>query len=1824
MTNIERAIIPFEGSPRDARADSRALINVRDLVDTSDDESVASEHSTQELDCTAPLVKSLMKTMPREHVDSLRLVTTAPHAPHRRHRKQHQQGGGDALWATSSNPPAPHNAEAVDPPDFLGSTASLRDLFKLPYTPEAVTVGLHRVGRTLVVDGGVEDALSGAHARADAEHAELHLPSDEGPAGGDSPKSTDRAAGGPAAAAAAAAGEVEEAGGAAAADLRPACEERDAVAAAAECAGGGAVSVLPPLAWSTRTFAQPPHPQGWQQQQQGSSSGGGGGSAFARQFHWNLHEMKLLLGSDQLVAGTSEHPRVSVKLHDDGEELTLCTCLDYYLDNVMENIPELALCLRSKGYIQGCRLIRTHDIPRINGGGGGGGGSGGGGGGGGGTGDGLFDPRVVELNATLLLRFLQQNCSREGGTYLLRRAAGGGAVQLYDLQALSGERQKRWRWLLAMMCYRFALRISHHLAGVADSSMGLDGGGGGGAWAKGTQTAPEGDLREQLQRRRRRLLHNSLQLLSELAEMGGGRHETIAAAVQEQIAETYMADGAGAAGGRGGSGGGGGSSSSAQRGDCCGSGECDGRAQDEDLGKAKEHLAEGIAILRGVLSQQQEAADAAAQDARDTAAATAAAAATDRATAQHGHARRRSGSLGHRGGDVIVLGESQPVAVMKRGGGGGGGGGHAAGNAGTAACGFMFGEFAVEWDSSAVPERERALYSSTNGGASDAGSSSDDDSAMEDPATAVYLVSRQLLALQDKLVTVTLLEADRRITAASEGSGDLAALTAGIATLRAAAAQLSDAAATLDALHVQQQHDGSAPPPPLSAATSSRPASPRAATGDLGALYAGSLSEALAANAAPAPLSGGAESAAGTSAGGSAAAADGEGEEGDAMRRRLRAQSARLAELLGDAAHALLVWARAAPAAAPVDAPAAAAPAAAAAGVTDALAAALAALSPPLDVEALDPCGDAHGRAWSRNSRVRSRSSGGSSSSTAAEPGDGVPLRCLRGTEGEVAAGAELQWRAALTARACYARAAAEAAQCDGGGGSSGGCGRAGRAAASLACKVGDACNCLGQLTSAAARRFHSGLRKGEAAQADEARLYASCLTAAEAWFVAAGRVFAQQTRDAPNSALVLLNLASIVKLRPRIGAALGGSAAALAASDESACEGAAELCSAAHAALASRDAAPALWDQISAELALTSLMLGAGRRARVCDGSSGVDAGGTGSGGGGGGGGNAQWRAWRERNVLAPLQRALRIYTDIGDTRQAAAARYQLGLYHAADAAAGDGGSGVAAAAAGAAVAQLASAAAAFAGCADCAVPAVIAAVELHKTLGEWREQVAPSVQVRSVAVGALLRGGAELAEDAPLAHRARKELPSMLLALLQALRDGGGGGDSKRVATAKVLYRRCLTAGEEAVSLAALHKLVSILLKDGNTSLTGGGFSSLGPARRTLGKASATAKPPAPRAIVHVQDERRWALASPAAGAGAATAACQMHSPQGGTSGQFSVEVPTAPVHDEAPIQRVLIAVKSYDVVQVVRMLRPRRCRHGRLGPSSVAVILCQQPAVLEELDAAADCAGVTCVAGTTMHSAYATQRFHIVHTCGGAGGAGDSWFGLPRGRERALSAGELEGLVAGLGRAQLGARLDEDIAVLVVVTREDAARLSAAGSVQLGGGAAAARITVRLWERMAVACGVLPLTALFGVSNGRLRAMSACEPMLRLVAEEVAAVMAARGFGAAAAAAATAVDGGGGGGGSSAERKLSALLLEAALERLNSTTTHFSSMSRDVRVGRRTEIDYFNGFVAREARRLGLSAPVNETLCSLMAAKLELKGPHGDPTFQAGGFP
>uniref|UniRef100_M4BTK0 EDRF1 N-terminal domain-containing protein n=1 Tax=Hyaloperonospora arabidopsidis (strain Emoy2) TaxID=559515 RepID=M4BTK0_HYAAE len=223
---------------------------------------------------------------------------------------------------------------------------------------------------------------------------------------------------------------------------------------------------------------------------------------FQRILKWKFNDLKMILGSQVLLFSNPEHPAVSLKLHDMDNELSLCTVLDYYLDNVIANIPELAVCMHSKGLVRGYKLVETRQIPYMSS-----------------TGRPLFDVQDVSMNASTLLKFLQENCSRPNGTYWLHRKEGEASLRLYDVDVLSQGSQLKWKYMMAMLCYRFAARASR-----LSSSL-----------AAGTP-----QLQQQLQQRERDLLCTCMRLLGEIAQKGGAAHGSICSSVSEQLADTYL------------------------------------------------------------------------------------------------------------------------------------------------------------------------------------------------------------------------------------------------------------------------------------------------------------------------------------------------------------------------------------------------------------------------------------------------------------------------------------------------------------------------------------------------------------------------------------------------------------------------------------------------------------------------------------------------------------------------------------------------------------------------------------------------------------------------------------------------------------------------------------------------------------------------------------------------------------------------------------------------------------------------------------------------------------------------------------------------------------------------------------------------------------------------------------------------------------------------------------------------------------------------------------------------------------------------------------
>ncbi|MCE4612376.1 MAG: 2-dehydropantoate 2-reductase [Desulfurococcales archaeon] len=116
---------------------------------------------------------------------------------------------------------------------------------------------------------------------------------------------------------------------------------------------------------------------------------------------------------------------------------------------------------------------------------------------------------------------------------------------------------------------------------------------------------------------------------------------------------------------------------------------------------------------------------------------------------------------------------------------------------------------------------------------------------------------------------------------------------------------------------------------------------------------------------------------------------------------------------------------------------------------------------------------------------------------------------------------------------------------------------------------------------------------------------------------------------------------------------------------------------------------------------------------------------------------------------------------------------------------------------------------------------------------------------------------------------------------------------------------------------------------------------------------------------------------------------------------------------------------------------------------------------------------------------------------------------------------------------------------------------------------------------WLKLAINASINPLTALLRSRNRVILESPHAKEIAEGLAREASTVAEARGV---------------------VMPRDPASYLEEVARR---TGDNYSSMLQDLLAGRRTEIDYINGYVAREAKRLGLEAPLNETLYLLVKA-------------------
>lgn len=198
----------------------------------------------------------------------------------------------------------------------------------------------------------------------------------------------------------------------------------------------------------------------------------------------------------------------------------------------------------------------------------------------------------------------------------------------------------------------------------------------------------------------------------------------------------------------------------------------------------------------------------------------------------------------------------------------------------------------------------------------------------------------------------------------------------------------------------------------------------------------------------------------------------------------------------------------------------------------------------------------------------------------------------------------------------------------------------------------------------------------------------------------------------------------------------------------------------------------------------------------------------------------------------------------------------------------------------------------------------------------------------------------------------------------------------------------------------------------------------------------------------------------------------------------------------------------------------------------------------------------------------------------------------------------AGNVEALVGALGEDRVLGGITSEGATLLA---EGHARHAGAGQTHIGPAAgepdafcqevvalfnkagfetqAAAGVAGLIWTKLAINVGINALTALLDVDNGRLLELAGAREMMDLAVAEALAVGRALGI-----------------------EFLHEDMVEAVREVARRTATNISSMRQDVRAARRTEIDFINGMVCRQAEKLGLAAPYNQALTLLIKAKEE----------------
>jgi 2-dehydropantoate 2-reductase len=173
-----------------------------------------------------------------------------------------------------------------------------------------------------------------------------------------------------------------------------------------------------------------------------------------------------------------------------------------------------------------------------------------------------------------------------------------------------------------------------------------------------------------------------------------------------------------------------------------------------------------------------------------------------------------------------------------------------------------------------------------------------------------------------------------------------------------------------------------------------------------------------------------------------------------------------------------------------------------------------------------------------------------------------------------------------------------------------------------------------------------------------------------------------------------------------------------------------------------------------------------------------------------------------------------------------------------------------------------------------------------------------------------------------------------------------------------------------------------------------------------------------------------------------------------------------------------------------------------------------------------------------------------------------------------------------MAGPGTVKHYGRGDLVIGALSAEARRDPAVADLLQELVALFGAAGVQVTIsndvmlELWSKLMVNCAYNAISALAQAPYARLAAQADIRAIQQAIVREVVALAQTEGIG---------------------------LQYESSLQAMARIATampaQFSSTAQDLARRKPSEIDHLNGFIARRGRELGVSVPINQTLCALV---------------------